>query len=93
MNAKTAEMTSELKIRTSIEDQLIPELHSTDTSDPFEVSLVVPFINVKQENAVIHITEFDDSIHVEIMAQNHDLSSLQRDWNGVTYPKPTNALL
>ncbi|PHQ46837.1 hypothetical protein DJ68_05105 [Halorubrum sp. C3] len=88
MNAEKAEMTSELKIRTSIEDQLIPELHSMDASDQLEVSLVVPFITEKHEDAVIHLTEFDDHIHIEIFVQNRDLSSLQRNWNGVTYPKP-----
>lgn len=87
MNAEEAEMTSEQTIRTSIEDQLIPELHSMDAYDQLEVSLVVPFINVKHDDAVIHLTEIEDSIHVEIFVQNRDLSSIQRDRNEVTHPK------
>lgn len=87
MNAEKPEMTSDQTIRTSIEDQLIPELHSMDASDQLEVSLVVPFINVKDDEAVIHFTEFDDHIHIEIFVQNRDLSSLQRDRDEVTHPK------
>lgn len=87
MNVEKAEMTSESKIRTSIEDQLIPELHSMDASDQLDVSLVVPFISVNHEDALIHITEYDDHIHMEIFVQNRDLSSLQRDRDEVTHPK------
>ena len=87
MNVEKAEMTSESEIRTSIEDQLIPELHSMDASDQLDVSLVVPFIAVKHEDALIHITEYDDHIHMEIFVQNRDLSSLQRDRDEVTHPK------
>lgn len=87
MNVEKAEMTSESEIRTSIEDQLIPELHSMDPSDQLDVSLVVPFITVKHENAVIHLKEFDDHIHIEIFVQHRDLSSFQRDSDGVTDSK------
>ena len=87
MNAEKAEMTSELKIRTSIEDQLIPELQSMDASNQLDVSLVVPFISENHEDALIHIEEFDDHVHIEIFVQNCDLSSLRRDRDGVAYPK------
>lgn len=80
-----------MEIRTSIEYQLVPELHAMDASDEFEVSLIVPFIGAKSEDAVIYIVEIDDSIHVEISVQNRDLSSLQRDWDGVTYSKPAKS--
>ncbi|TKX84965.1 hypothetical protein EXE43_16070 [Halorubrum sp. SS5] len=87
MNAAKAEMTSELEIRTTIEDQLISELHSVEASDHLDVSLVVPFISVNHEDAVIHIEEFDDQVHIEIFVQNCDLMSLQHDRDGAAYPK------
>jgi len=87
MNVKKAEMIPESKIRVAVEDQLISELHSMDPSNQLDASLRVPFIAVKHENAVIHVKEFDDHIHMEIFVQNRDLSSLQRDSDGVTDSK------
>jgi len=76
-------------IRIRIENGLAPELLEVDPTDELEVSFPIPGPGI--QDAELHIYAADDRTLVTLHLPLRDLRSLDKDWDMVTYPKPTKS--
>lgn len=80
-----------LEIRMEIESHLAPAVLEMDSPDEFETSFRAPFMGAITEDVEIHTTTTDDTLLVTLFIQYRDLRSLHWDWDGFSYPTPTNS--
>lgn len=78
-----------LELRMSIEDCLAPEVVGGDTSGNFEFDCQLP--SPGHEHAWLWISIEEAVVLVEIQLCLRDLRALNKNWDGVTYPKPSKS--